>query len=181
VVKKAKVELVGIEDVEMILNKLPGKFQAKVIAAALKEAGKPMIDEAKRSLESAPYGAGLSRFTKMKARRVKGIPGVEIGQDPPKRGKRSKLAWRAMGPYWLEFGTMENMTKPREPGTRPLSEAKRRVGTGRRGRIPAFGWLRKAVDKTEKIVEKNYRDILWGVLNKKLLSHAKKIKWSGLH
>lgn len=178
--KKATVELVGIKDVEMILNKLPRQFQAKVVSAALKEAGKPMIEKAKQNLESVQYGRGLSRFTKMKLKKVKGIPGIEIGQDPPKRGKRAKLAWRAMGPYWLEFGTMEKMTEPREPRTRSLTEAQRRVGSGKRGRIPATGWLRRAVDTTIKLVEDRYRNELWKALNKKLLAKARKIKWSGL-
>lgn len=178
--KKATVELVGLKDMEMILNQLPKTFQKTVIKAALKEAALPMVEKAKQNLESVQYGAGLSRFTKMKLREVKGIPGVELGQYPPKRGKRAKLVWRAMGPYWLEWGTMERMTKPREPGTRSLAEARRRVGTGTRGRIPATGWLRRAVDVTTDRVEKDFRTILWRTLNKKLLKKARKIKWSGL-
>ena len=178
--KIARVELVGINDVEMILNQLPGKFQASVLTAALMKAAKPMFDEAKQNLESVQWGAGLSRFTKMKSKREKGIPGVELGQYPPKRGKRSKLVWRTMGPYWLEWGTMEIMTKPREPGTRSLGTAQKRVGTGTRGRIPATGWLRRAVDRTEKQVTDSFRDILWKTLNKTLLRKAKKIQWSGL-
>lgn len=179
-VKKAKTELVGIEDVEMILNQLPRKFQASVITGALRKAGKPMLEEAKRSLESTPWGSGLSRFTKMASRKENGIPGIEIGQKPPKRGKRAKLVWRAMGAYWLEFGTMEKMTKPREPGTRSLSKARTRVGDGKRGRVPAHGWLRRTFDRTVDQLENDFGNILWKTLNRRLFSKAKKIKWLGL-
>jgi hypothetical protein len=179
-VVKPKVELVGLEDVERIVNQLPKKFQQKVIRAALKEASKPMVDQAKTNLESHPWGD--SRYTTIKARTEKGIPGVELGHYAPKRGKRPKLVWRAMGAYWLEWGTMEQMTKPREPGTRSLATAQRRVGSlpSKRGRVPAIGWLRKAINQTDEQMEEKYKNILWGQLNKALLRHAKKIKWSGL-
>ena len=179
-VKKAKVELVGIEDVERIINQLPKKFQQKVIRAALKEASKPMVSQAKTNLESHPWGD--SRFTTIKAKTEKGIPGVELGHYAPARGRRAKLAWRAMGAYWLEWGTMENMTKPRESRTRSLAEAQRRVGgpPSKRGRIPAIGWLRRAINQSDKEMEEKYKNILWGQLNKALLRHAKKIRWSGL-
>ena len=74
------------------------------------------------------------------------------------------------------------MEKPREPGTRPLGTAQRRVGhpPSRRGRIPANGWLRRAVDTTEEEIEQKFRGILWKTLNKSLRRYGKKIKWSGL-
>lgn len=177
-VKKAKVELVGIEDVEMILNKLPKKFQAKVITAALKASAKPMTEQAKRNLDAHPLGD--SRYTTIRARREKGIPGVELGHYAPKRGSRAKLVWRAMGAYWLEWGTMELMTKPRESRTRSLTEAQRKVGSGKRGRISAIGWLRRAINASDEEMEKIYRNTLWEKFNTTLLRHAKKIQWSGL-
>jgi len=180
--KKAQVELVGIKDVEMILNRLPATFQAKVITAALKEATKPLLERAKVNLGSAPYGASLVRMIRQVSRKVSGIPGQEIGAMPTKRARRSEQVWEDMGAYWLEFGTMEFMTKPREPKTRSLTQAQRRVGQppSRRGRIPANAWLRRAYDTTEEQIEQGFRRILWKTLNKKLLSKAKKIKWSGL-
>ncbi len=180
--KKAKVELVGIEDVEMILNRLPKTFQAKVINAALKEASKPLLEKAKQNLGAAQHGAGLVRMVRQVSRRVKGIPGQEIGAMPTKRARRSEAVWEDMGAYWMEFGTMEFMTKPREPKTRSLTEAQRRVGQppSRRGRIPASAWLRRAVDTTEEEIEQKYRGILWKKLNKALLRKARKIQWSGL-
>ena len=180
-VKKAKVELVGIQDVEMILNKLPAKFQARVINAALKEASKPLYEAARQNLGSAQWGAGLVRMIRQVSKRIKGIPGQEIGAMPTKRTRRNEAVWEDMGAYWLEWGTMEQMEKPREPKTRSLSEAQKRVGINtRRARIPATGWLRRAIDTTEKGIEQNYRNILWKKLNKSLLRKAKKIRWSGL-
>ncbi len=177
-VKKTKVELVGIEDVEMILNQLPSRFQARVITAALKESAKPMHQAAVRNLDSHPWGEG--RQVKLISKREKGIPGIEIGRIAPARGKRAEAAWEAMGAYWLEYGTMELMTKPRESRTRSLSEAQRRVGSStERARIPAIGWLRKAVSSQMGLTEKQYRNLLWKKLNQSLLRHAKKIKWSG--
>lgn len=179
--KKAKVELVGINDMEKIINQLPKKFQARVINAALKEASKPLFERAKVNLGSAPNGSDLVRIIRQVSRKVKGIPGQEIGAMPTKRKRRSEGAWEDMGAYWLEWGTMELMTKPREPRTRSLTAAQRRVGSSsKRGRIPAVGWLRRAIDMTDKQIEESYRNILWKTLNKKLLSKAKKIKWSGL-
>jgi hypothetical protein len=179
-VVKPKVELVGLEDVERIVNQLPKKFQQKVIRAALKESSKPMVKQAEANLDAHPWGD--SRFTTIKARTEKGIPGVELGHYAPARGKRAKLAWRAMGPYWLEWGTMELMTKPRESRTDPLPKAQSRVGPppSKRGRIPAIGWLRRAINQTDEEMEEKYKNILWGQLNKALLRHAKKIRWSGM-
>lgn len=180
--KKAKVELVGLNDVERILNQLPKAFQARVINAALKEASKPLFEKAKQNLGAAQYGSGLVKLIRQVTRRVKGIPGQEIGAMPTKRRRQSEAVWEDMGAYWLEFGTMERMTKPREPRTRSLTAAQRRVGQSpsKRGRISASAWLRRAADTTEKMITNNYRNILWKHLNKKLLRKAKKIKWSGL-
>ncbi len=179
--KKTKVELVGINDMEKILNQLPKKFQSRVITAALKEATRPLFERAQRNLASVQWGGGLSKYIKQLSRKERGIPGFNIGFVALKRGKRAKLVWRAMGGYWLEYGTMENMTKPREPRTRSLTQAQRNVGVNsKRARVPAHGWLRKAVDTTEKIITDDYRNILWKTLNKNLLRKAKKIKWSGL-
>jgi hypothetical protein len=139
-----------------------------------------MVEKAKANLDAHPWGD--SRFTTIKAKTERRIPGVEIGHFAPARGRRAKLAWRAMGPYWLEWGTMELMTKPRESRTRSLAEAQRRIGASpsKRGRIPALGWLRRAVNATDEEMEEKYKNILWSKLNKALLRHAKKIKWSGL-
>jgi len=162
----------------MILNQLPKKFQARVIGAALKESSKPMFEQAERNLDSHPWGEG--RQVKIFAKREKGVPGVEIGRVAPRRGRRAEEAWEAMGAYWLEYGTMEQMTKPRESRTRSLSQAQQRVGTGKRGRIPAIAWFRKAINSEDKNVENKYRDILWKKLNQALLRKAKQVKWSGL-
>lgn len=179
--KKPKVELVGIEDVEKILNQLPKQFQARVINAALKEASKPLLEAAKRNLGSAPHGGDLVRMVRQISRRVHGIPGQEIGFMPTKRARRSEAVWEDMGGWWLEFGTMEHMIKPREPSTRPLHVAQMRVGSppATRGRIFPQAWLRKAVDMTDKEIEDSFRNILWGKLNKSLRRYAKKIKWGG--
>ena len=175
------MELVGIEDVEKILNQLPKTFQAQVLNAALKEASKPFFERARQNLTSLQWGGGLGRMIRQVSRRERGIPGQEIGAMPTKRKRRSEGVWEDMGAYWLEWGTMEAMEKPRESKTRSLSEAQRRVGINtRRARVPAGGWLRKTADSESPVVEKNFRNILWKKLNQKLLRKARKIKWSGL-
>ena len=187
--KKAKVELVGIEDMEKILNRLPATFQKRVIRAALKDAGEPLLVAAKQSLASTGYSGMHQRKQRtsqelldvvvQRPRTIKGIPATEIGAMPTKRARRRSSVWEDMGAYWLHWGTMEFMTKPREPGTRSLAQAKRRTPP-HLGRVPATGWLIKAVDETEGELTDGFRNILWKQLNKKLLAKAKKIKWSGL-
>ncbi len=196
--KKATVELVGLNEVEWILNKMPKTFQGRVINAALKEASKPLFAMARISIASAAASVGSGGFAhliRQVSRKQKGIPGQEIGAMPTKRKRRNEAVWDDMGPYWLEFGTMELMTKAREPGTRSLSKVyagTRTTGSkkgirkvnpppSKQGRIPAMGWLRKAVDATDEQIENKFRVILWEILNKKLLTKAgRKIKWSRL-
>lgn len=173
---KAKAELVGIEDLERFLNNMPKEFQGTVLNSAIKEASKPLLEAAKRNLASAPYGAHLVRMIRQVSRKVAGLPGQEIGAMPTKRKRRSEAVWEDMGAYWLEFGTMEMMTKPREPRTRSLAEAQRRVGAGRRGRIPANAWLRRAVDTTEEEIEQKFRGILWKKFNQRLRRDMKRGK-----
>ncbi len=184
--KKATVELVGLNEVEWILQRMPKTFQGKVLNAALKEASKPLYEMARVNLDAAAasFGSGmLSHLIRQISRKEKGLPGQEIGAVPTKRIRRSEAVWEDMGAYWLEFGTMEFMIKPRERRTRSLTEAMRRVGQSpsKRGRIPAMGWLRKSVDMTDKQMENKFRVILWEILNKKLLTKAgRKIKWTRL-
>lgn len=181
--KKAAVEIVGIEDVEKILNQLPGKFQAPILNAALKEVSIPLFEKAKQNLGSVPFsGQTLVKVLRQKLARERGLPGVEIGAMPMKRKRRNDGAWEDMGAYWTEFGTMELMTIQRSNRTRSLAAAQRRVGKppSTRGRIPAYAWLRNAVDTTDKQMQEDFRNYLWKHLNKSLLRKAKKIKWSGL-
>lgn len=190
---KATVELVGLDDLYALMKELPVKYQRTIGLAALKEASKPLIKEEQQALSSVPHGSKYIGNIKAKSRRIKGRPGVEVGYYAPERRDRKKRykvpsykiggktvkgivsglgvegnALETMVGWWNEFGTMERMTKPREPKTRPLAEAQRRAGDPPRGRWTAHGWMRRVMDTKMTVpgpIADEFKRVLWKKTN----------------
>lgn len=170
----AKTELIGLEEVEQILNKLPGEVQRKILTSALRNSAKPVLNAAKINISTARGGNKLTENIKIRSKKKSAAkPGVNVGYFPTK----AKTAWEAMGGLWLEFGTMEFMTRPRSRKTRPLSDAQRKVGPppSKRGRTQPIAWLRRATDANEKQIIEGFRKVLWDGMNKFFRRYARKL------
>ncbi len=64
---KQATEIVGIEQLEDVLNKLPGKVNRSVLLSTTRESGKGLLARAKQGLESA--------------NRMQGSPNVDMAEN----------------------------------------------------------------------------------------------------
>lgn len=174
-------EIVGIEQLEDVLNKLPAKVNSSVLLSTSREAGKDLLAKAKSSLSAANSRQGspnvdtdemvqMWSLRKSKTWRAGVAVGFK-GQYDNKVRKQlfdkyapdiSRQKWAILGPLWMEYGT---------------SGSTRKGGKARK--IYAHGWFRRSVDTSMRGIEKNFKSILHKKLNQFIDRYIRKnsITW----
>lgn len=181
---KAKVEIVGIKQLEDVLTKLPKDLeQRNVLRSAIRTAGKPLAQELKDNLIAANETMGSPNvdlsdqiLVKALSKRKTWRAGYMYGWDVKKAmtGFKkylpdiSRAKWALLAAKWLEWGS---------------------AGIGRYGKyrgksyraIRPQGWFRRAIDSQTPKVENSFRGILYKTLNRYIDRYIKKGGiWSGL-
>ena len=177
---KAKAEIVGIEQLEDVLNKLPAKVNRSVLLATTKESGKDLLAKAKSALRAANNNQGshnvdtdelvkLWSLKKSKTHRA----GITVGFKPMYDKKeeneafkkympdRSRAMWAIRGPLWMEHGA---------------SGVGRKSGVKFRP-IRPHGWFRRSVDTSIRGIERDFKKILHKKINALLDRYIKKHGW----
>ena len=157
------LRIIGMNQVEDVLHKLPGKITRNLLRQTARAAGKYIWQAAKWNV--APYSKTVMKQVKIwnMRRQPKTRGGVWVGWKKPKSvdGTRPQRAWQARGGYWLEYGTSG------------IGRDKNR----KYRRIQPVGWFRRAVDTKIGMVEKNYKKILGVKINRFLDKYITKHGW----
>jgi len=180
---KAYAQIVGIEQLEDVLNKLPAKINRSVLLSTTRESGKGLLSKAKNGLRAANSSQGTEAvdtdelvqmwsLRKSKTWRA----GVTIGFKPLYDNKFrsqvfrkyapdiSRQKWAILGPLLLEYGS---------------------TGIGRSGKyrgkayrpIRPHGWFRRSVDTSIRGIERDFKKILHKKINQFLDRYIKKHGW----
>lgn len=118
-----KIELLGVKELNKILDTLPSKTRRSFILKAWRRSAKPLIRAAKNNIRS--YSKSLANSIGNITGRSRDFPTIYVG--PRARGKHKDIAWIA--PF-VEFGTS---------GTK----RKRAQGYKRKTDNPDFAWVSK--------------------------------------
>lgn len=176
---KKYAEIVGIEQLEDVLNKLPANVNRSVLLSVTRESGKGLLDRARSSLQSANSRQGSPNvdmdelvqmwpLKKSKTWRAGQSIGVKGMYDKKTESEvfrkyapdRSRQMWAIRGPLWMECGT---------------SGVRRKGGTARK--INPHGWFRRSVDTSIRGIENNFKQILHKKLNQFLNRYIKRHGW----
>jgi len=117
------IQILGVKEINQILNELPHKVRRKHILATWRRSSKPMIRSAKSNIQS--YSKSLAASIGNITGRSKKYPTIYVG--PRAKGKHKAIAWIA--PF-VEFGTSG-------------IKRSRKQGFKRDNANPAFGWVAK--------------------------------------
>ena len=132
------VKMFGGKDVQRKLDRLPNKFQKRVVKAAAKKAAEPILAAAKAR---APVASGRHRDNlKIAAKSGRKDVGAVIRTGTRKQ-LRIPVDAKGYYPAALEFGTP---TVAARPHIRPALDAKRGVAIGIFGRELGIGVEREA-------------------------------------
>ena len=174
-------EIVGIKQLEDVLNKLPAKVNRSVLLSTTREAGKGLLQKAKSSLSAANSRQGspnvntdemvqMWSLRKSKTWRAGVAVGFKAQYDNKARGQLfskyapdiSRQKWAILGPLWMEHGT----TGVRRKG-------------GKARKILAHGWFRRSVDTSMRGIENSFKSILHKKLNQFIDRYIRKsgITW----
>jgi hypothetical protein len=172
-------EIVGVEQLEDVLNKLPAKVNRSVLLSATRESGKTLLDRAKNGLRSANNAQGSKNvdtdelvkmwpLKKSKTWRAGQTVGFKPMYDKRVESEifrkyapdRSRQMWAIRGPLWMEYGT----------------SGRTRKGKAAR-RINPHGWFRRAVDVSIREIERDFKKILHKKINQLLNRYIKKHGW----
>ena len=176
--KRAKAEIIGIEQLEGVLNKFPYDIsQKKVLATSVRIAGKPLAERAKRNLKMASDIMGspaikledqfmIKPLSKNKTWRAGYIYGWSVRKADAvykiwKVKDRSRAAWAFRGAMWLEWGASG------------VGRWSKYAGTHYR-QIQPMGWFRRAVDSSISGVQKDFKISFHKTVNRALNKYIKK-------
>jgi len=176
---KKYAEIVGIEQLEDVLNKLPAKVNRSVLLSTTREAGKELLSKAKNGLRAANNAQGtqavdMDELVKMwplkksKTWRAGQTIGFKVMYDKKTESDIfrkyapdiSRQKWAIRGPLWMEYGT---------------SGRRRKGGAARK--IAAHGWFRRAVDTSIRGIERDFKKILGKKINQFLNRYIKRHGW----
>jgi len=156
-VVKTATEIVGIEQLENVLNGLPKRLNKKLLGQATRAVAKFTLQDARANVQ--PYSKFAPKQVKVWALTRSRRAGVWVGWNIKQARKdfkehqsdRSKAMWAFMSAVWLEYGS---------------------TGIGRSGKfrgikyraLQPVGWFRRAVDTNIGRTEKEFK----GILHKKI-------------
>ncbi len=179
-------EIVGIEQLEDVLNKLPLKVQGKVLLSTTRVPSKELLQDLRSSLRAAnrltkgAEGVDMDELIetwKLKSSRTwrQGyVTGFRSLYDQKTADRhyakympdRSKALWAIRGPLWMELGS---------------------TGVGRAGKwrgiryrpIRGLGWMRRVIDRNLVRVQRRFKKDMHKKLNQymDLYIRRNKIAW----
>jgi len=158
-------EIIGIEQVHDVLNKLPRDLNKKVLTQSIRGVSKYIQEAAKWNV--LPHSKRVSKQIKTFSVKRSPRPAVFVGWNKRQANRDYRAAnteaekkWAIMGAWWLEYGTR---------------------GVSRRGKkvrqIQPVGWFRRAVDTKIGITERNFKKILAAKINGLLDKYITKHGW----
>ena len=157
------IQIIGMNQVEDVLHKLPDRISQNVLRQTARAAGKYIWQAAKWNVSkwSKTIMKQVKIWNMKKQPRTSG--GVYVGWKIPRsvEGKRAQRAWQARGGLWLEYGT----------------SGKTRTGNRNVRKIQPTGWFRRAVDTKIGQTERDYKKILGIKINKFLDKYITKHGW----
>lgn len=143
---KNGVEIIGLSQVHEVLDGLPKRLNKKLLNQALREEGNKVKRYAVTAIQ--PFSKRTAKSIKVWNVARSPRAGVWVGAKrvkgyffEPKSAKRSDKAYAAMAPLWWEFGTY---------GTK---------------RLPAVGYMRRAIDANVGRIERSFMKTLQKKIN----------------
>jgi len=137
------IEILGIQQALSTLDELPKRYNKQVLKAALRTEGNKIKRKAAADLQG--FSKRTAKCIKIWSAKNKFGASVHVGAKrmkgskfffEPKSGSRTDQAYAAMAPVWWEWGTYD----------------------GRR--LPATGYMRRAVDSTESNIIRSFQKTL---------------------
>lgn len=196
-VVKATAQIIGIEQVEDVINKLPVDISKRILKQAVKASGKTLESRMASNLERVNKILGSSRVDikdmigvwTMKSSKT-WRAGYFYGSDPLYKrniegqvydkykaiGGRSLGMWAIRGPLWMEYGTSGRARGKHVERYKRKSAWKYpgATATGAVRKIPPTGWFRRAIDTSIPTIERDFRGILHKKINGYLDRYIKK-------
>jgi hypothetical protein len=161
------VEIIGIEQLNEVLNELPLKLSKKMLNTTARRVIKRVHDSAVSNLsQHSKTLPDQVKIWPLKSWRAGYWTGWNLKQAKEAYGKaktRAEKAWAFRGAFWLEYGTSG------------VGRAKRYHGKSYR-KIEPTGWFRRAVDSNIDGVKKDFAGEVANTINRFL---NRKIKHYG--
>jgi len=180
---KTGAEIVGIHQLEDVLNKLPKDVNRRVLLSTTRGPSKKLQKDLQSSLNAANRIAGTSNvdmdelietwmLKKKYTHRAGYVTGFRSLYDQRVADKhynkympdRSRALWAIRGPLWMEIGS---------------------TGVGRSGKsrgiryrpIRPLGWMRRVIDRRIAGIEKDFKKDLHKKINQFLNRYVTKHGW----
>jgi hypothetical protein len=189
---RSNVEIIGIEQVYEVLDKLPAKLNKKFLNSSARRSAKGMHQDAVNNISSISGERGGERLANqvkiwlLKSWRA----GVWVGwnvkeakKDYAQAKTRAEKAWAYRGAFWLEYGTASKTTrggvvlKRAGPGGR-LGRGKVLKRAARDTRpVKMAAWFRRAVDGNVENVRRVFMGEVRDTINRFLNRTIKRIGW----
>ena len=194
---KATAEIIGIGQVEDVINKLPKDISKRVLKTAVRASGKTLEQRAIAALKIANQALGSDRvdikdmfgvwsFKTSQTWRAGYFYGVKSIYNKNHEGRiydkykaiggRSLGMWAIRGPLWMEHGTSGQARGKHVKKYHRKSAWKYPGGTssGKVRQIRPAGWFRRAKDQSIRHIENNFKKHLHKKINGYLNRYIKK-------
>lgn len=154
------VEIIGIEQVHRLINKLPKEYQKPILTKTCMSVSRYIGEAALNNLSSVPGNNIIKGQINTWKLEKSPLAGAWVGwnldkaeKDYKAAGTRAEKAWAFRGALWTEYGAS---------------------GIGRHGRyigkkyhpIQPYGWWRRAIDMNIDKTEKEFNNHMVGIFNR---------------